>query len=133
MSNQKMKKVLFILLSLFFVTTASAGVRMLGDSGSGGSARRGSGVSFKSQPTSTYKATSGREWCMEKGYTQTSCEGGGVIVTCPRNSHYVHCCPPKYRFTKEFCESRGYIPSEDDCMGYYRCMVPTPAPSQVGK
>lgn len=129
-----MKKFSFLLLLLLIATSAAAGVRMLGD-GSGDSSRRNRsfGVSFKSQPTSTYKATSGREWCMENGYTETVCESGGVIVTCPRNSHFVHCCPPKYRFRKEFCESRGYIPSSDNCMGYYRCMLPTPVVPQEEK
>ena len=126
-----MRKISLLLLLLLLATSAVAGVRMLGDPASGGSSYRGRSVSFKSQPSSTYRATNGRQWCIENGYTETACESSGVVVTCPKNSYYVHCCPPKYRFRKEFCESRGYIPSSDDCMGYYRCMVPPPAPTQA--
>ena len=126
-----MKNFSVLLISLFFVTDVFAGVRMLGDSGGSVAGSRSSGFSIsydKRKSSPTYKVKSGREWCIENGYNKTSCEGmGGIIVTCPKDSYYVHCCPPKYRFKKEFCESRGYSPSDDDCMGYHRCMVPAPA------
>ena len=115
-------------LSVFWATNSWAGVRMLGNSDSESKNEYSSSITFPPITNFTFNITDDQQWCLDNGYTDTSCtENIGIVVTCPKDNRYLHCCPPEYQYRKEFCESKGYIPSSETCMGYHYCIVPIPS------
>ena len=110
-----MKKIVTVLLSFCFITSALAGVRLITSDESSNPNR---GV----LPNLTVMNNASR--CRDEGFSTTSCSSGKVLrLPCPySDSYYKGCCDPKYNYTMDYCYEQDMTPSTDSCQGFYYCI-----------